>query len=79
VNLVLFLDGSGAWQLLPSRTPARQPVPRGPDRPDPGRLHRLARSRARPRVQRRLPRVPGDELLPWVQEKYGLDFAAAGP
>src|SRR5262245_10365895 len=73
-NLVLFLDGSGAWQLLPSVRMFDNLFHDGLIEPtiavytdSPDRERDLACSDA-------YLAFLVDELLPWVQEKYGLDF-----
>ena len=76
-NLVLFLDGSGAWQLLPSRNLLDNLFHDGRIGPtiavyadSPDRERDLACSDA-------YLAFLVDELLPWVQEKYGVDIAPA--
>jgi enterochelin esterase family protein len=75
-NLVLFLDGSGAWQLLPSVRMFDNLYHDGRIGPtlavytdSPDRERDLACSDA-------YLDFLVDELLPWVQEKYGVDLDA---
>jgi enterochelin esterase family protein len=75
-NLVLFLDGSGAWQLLPSVRMFDNLFHDGRIGPtlavyadSPARDRDLACSDA-------YLDFLVDELLPWVQEKYGVDLDA---
>jgi enterochelin esterase family protein len=75
-NLVLFLDGSGAWQLLPSVRMLDNLFHDGSIGPtlavytdSPDRNRDLACSDA-------YLDFLVDEVLPWVQERYGVDFSA---